>query len=880
MESTFEFGSRLLQDSSSSGSRRLSSSVPEYAAVVSVVGMGALFFFVLFVVTKVLSAAYTYFMKKRIMKALLARRDTGDQFRLQHGYSWDYVMAFHVYDEDEDITIAQRSYNLRRVLAQLSSGGLEFRLFYNRMHSTVYCKIRASPRRLMKEAARINMTLELDKDELRKICREGRKDHGWGSIETPDESPLTRLQPFDHIYCPYVMDTDGVGTRSDLAVLYKKWKSTQLVPLKDLAGSKITQEKKDQEQQVSNLAFVPGENDGEDAETIRLLSDQGGNHNEVSLDKDLEEGLAAGAVMEGEGAGGGVSEMHDITTSMKVMEADPSGYENTKLVEYESIFRGVDRLKLIDSIISNKSVGGCALNVGELLRDKCIEEYSPLHDDVNLRELEADWITLFQMPWNQATAKVKDYYGEKIGLYFAWLGHYTQWLMLASVLGIIAYGFVQANEANPNAVVMPYFAGLMALWASLYLESWKRKESWLQMEWGTFGVEDNAQDRPQFYGFESKHPITGKKTLYYPREKRKYKQLCSAVSMLFSVGIVFGCLAAFFIVRAILQYGTIFSDWAASISSVFIAIQIEVLNKSFSQVALRLNDVENYRTNSDYEDALISKSFVFQFLNSFSSLFYVAFMKPFYAADACVPAYCFVELQNTLAALFMSRLFLANFVKLGLPMWSTRAKLAEAKKVDAEETDARTAISEVERMFMMPAYDPLMSTFDDYAAIVSQFGYMTMFVSAFPLVTVLSFVNNYVQLRVDAWRLTQISRRPVPQSAHDIGMWKAVLEMTGFISVLTNSGLVSFTGTFAGSYSWVWRSWIFVIMSTGLFAVKWLYDYIIPDFPAEVDLQLKRSEYLVSKVKDNRVDQMEVINIVTLRVRPNFIIHTEDDDPM
>jgi threonine/homoserine/homoserine lactone efflux protein len=69
------------------------------------------------------------------------------------------------------------------------------------------------------------------------------------------------------------------------------------------------------------------------------------------------------------------------------------------------------------------------------------------------------------------------------------------------------------------------------------------------------------------------------------------------------------------------------------------------LNHYFSKVALRLNDSENYRTNVLYEDALITKAFIFQFLNSFASLFYVAFMKPFNAADACIPAYCFVELQ-------------------------------------------------------------------------------------------------------------------------------------------------------------------------------------------------------------------------------------------
>ena len=33
---------------------------------------------------------------------------------------------------------------------------------------------------------------------------------------------------------------------------------------------------------------------------------------------------------------------------------------------------------------------------------------------------------------------------------------------------------------------------------------------------------------------------------------------------------------------------------------------------------------------------------------------------------------------------------------------------------------------------------------------------MTMFVSAFPMCTVLALVNNYVQLRVDAWTLCQV----------------------------------------------------------------------------------------------------------------------------
>jgi anoctamin-10/anoctamin-7 len=129
----------------------------------------------------------------------------------------------------------------------------------------------------------------------------------------------------------------------------------------------------------------------------------------------------------------------------------------------------VDRLKLIDSIINNHSVGGCYLNMAMLAHSGCVKEYAPLHDEVRLRELEEKWIKLFQLPWLQATAAVKDYFGEKIGLYFLWLGHYTTWCMLSCVLGVVAYGFVQANSANPNSLAMPYFAGIMALWTAVYV---------------------------------------------------------------------------------------------------------------------------------------------------------------------------------------------------------------------------------------------------------------------------------------------------------------------------------------------------------------------------------------------------------------------------
>ena len=53
----------------------------------------------------------------------------------------------------------------------------------------------------------------------------------------------------------------------------------------------------------------------------------------------------------------------------------------------------------------------------------------------------------------------------------------------------------------------------------------------------------------------------------------------------------------------------------------------------------------------------------------------------------------------------------------------------------------------------METYDPLMGALEDYAELIIQYGYVTLFVSAFPLAPLLALISNYVEIRMDGSKL-------------------------------------------------------------------------------------------------------------------------------
>lgn len=71
----------------------------------------------------------------------------------------------------------------------------------------------------------------------------------------------------------------------------------------------------------------------------------------------------------------------------------------------------------------------------------------PLHDREALAMLHNSWVRGFTH--RQPLDAVAEYFGVKIALYFAWLGHYTTALLFPAIFGLLCWLIVPARVSFP-----------------------------------------------------------------------------------------------------------------------------------------------------------------------------------------------------------------------------------------------------------------------------------------------------------------------------------------------------------------------------------------------------------------------------------------------
>ena len=523
-----------------------------------------------------------------------------------------------------------------------------------------------------------------------------------------------------------------------------------------------------------------------------------------------------------------------------------------------SLFQYKDRVRLIVSMLDSVFERSFLVHYGILNTEICV------NNETIITELKKDWTTLWHFWRRQDIPRIRSYFGEEVGMYFAWIEFYVLWLLIPGVIGLLIYLIVVGLEKEPYSnygprdsnYILLAFAVFLSIASTLFDVLWTRKESVLAWTWGTSNLDVIEGQRADFVGPWEVDPVSGKmRKRREPGGWPRFRKMLSFSVVLLFVLLVLAAVVAIFAYRATASADSAMVQWTAFIN----AIQIKIMAFIYSYVAKWLNDWENIEYQTDYDNSLATKLFLFQFVNSYTSLFYIAFVKS--KAEGCINDNCMQELSTQLAIIFLTNLAL-NALELGLPWvlrWlRDRSDLKKYERLKATNPQLVRPTSELTRVEKDSKRSKYETPLNDYMEIALQYGYVVMFCPAFPLAPLLAFCLSLLEVRVDAWKLCNLEQRPYPDQVKDVGVWATIMRVLSLIAAATNPAIIIFTAGTFNDYSdnthWI----IFIVFEHFLFTFQVVVRYLVDDQPEKVRLGLVWGERIMEERLLGHVTDIEL----------------------
>lgn len=518
-----------------------------------------------------------------------------------------------------------------------------------------------------------------------------------------------------------------------------------------------------------------------------------------------------------------------------------------------------------------------SFGIERLISERSYVAAYPLHDGSlytpdSLRYLlYTEWASVKKCLHYQPLDYIKEYFGVKIGLYFAWLGFYTHMLIPASVVGLLCFiyscatlyynepsedicngndtidmcplcdhlcGYWDLRETclhgritylfdNPSTV---FFAVFMSLWATLFLELWKNYSAEITHRWDLTGLDvQEEHPRPLYLARlahikkKSLNIITNAEEPKVPYWKMKLPAkilsfsvilLLIAVAMAAVLGVVLyrmSVLAAlsFSGHPMVTSYAILFTTATAATINLGCII---LFNWVYVALAEYLTEIELLRTQTEFDDSLTLKIYLLEFVNYYASIFYIAFFKGKFVGspgnytrffglrqEECGTGGCLMELCIQLSIIMIGKQAMNTILEMLYPLffkWLNTLKVhVGAGQMSKQEKDASKKGPQWVKDYKLVQFGPR-SLFPEYLEMVLQYGFVTIFVAAFPLAPFFALLNNVLEMRLDAKKLLVMYRRPVGQRVTDIGIWYKILDSISKISVITNGFIIAFTSNF------------------------------------------------------------------------------------
>ncbi|CAD8045785.1 unnamed protein product [Paramecium primaurelia] len=457
---------------------------------------------------------------------------------------------------------------------------------------------------------------------------------------------------------------------------------------------------------------------------------------------------------------------------------------------------------------------------------------------------------------------IASYYGPVIAWYIAFNVQIVGWLIIPALVGS-AIQLYQLIADQIHASILPSYALFMSLWATLFMEKWKNRESELKYIWDMHKFKQQEPQRVMYTGLYTVEPCKNKVEVYDSFTTFKRRLIVEFPVILLGFSIILVSFLAF-------------NQWQGQQDpqSVYMPIIINSLNgvsmtvlcDLYKRLCKFVVNWENHKFNSEMQHSYVLKVFLFEFLISYISVVYAVLFK----TDQ-------TQLTLSVASIIITRGLISNLQSNCLPYllykylkWGLKDQF-ETFKVFKEQfkicdmqyvKEKLKQAQQIEFMKLMEdsnSKQPQKELYEEYTNIAIQFGYTTMFSPAFAAAPLFFLLNQFINLQFSISNYQRVLKRERAQAADSIGIWLSIFELMNYCSTFMNClviGIVNkaeFEGLIGDSNPLI-QVLVLAAIEHILLLIKYLLGIMIPDCPYWVSKELRKYAYFEgqsAKIHDN-----------------------------
>ena len=478
-----------------------------------------------------------------------------------------------------------------------------------------------------------------------------------------------------------------------------------------------------------------------------------------------------------------------------------------------SKFRGIDKLRIIYESIDN------LIRMNYLKQEKILNyvlikrNYMDYGDRLSAKNIIfKSWNIFNRNTQMEYLFTIRNFFNEEIAYYFLWLTSLIKWLIFPAILGVIvnySNKLIVNPDGSHNSTILLLLSAFLALWGTAFLKYWDQKERLFNYIWGTENFQKTEPDSESYIPDGHVTLVFNKDFPYISPTKAALKRYVSYVVLVLMIIITgIGVYLIFYYKVVLIEKYPKKQTLIGILSSVANTILTSIMSNLYFTFAYKLNDWQNHRKDFEKINALAGKFILYDLINNYYPLFYIAFLKKttLFGTKEIEKCYgfegnnsCLEEIEMQLYTTLLMN-FVSNFSEIRKPLFDKGVRMIALKKklaVDGillgeqniDETNSPLSPHSIDHQMILDEINDMIS---EYSEIILDLGYLLVFGVVAPLVPVLVLLLVYTEKFFDTYKFFFLSRIKLLDKSNGLNIYNNIIKYLVYVGMLSNVAFLIF----------------------------------------------------------------------------------------